>query len=302
MDIVAQYLVNAVMLGVIYSLVAVGFSLYFGILDVIQFSHAEIVMVGVFSGMAVINLLPAAGITNSFLLLVAAFAGAIIFTSLVCILFGRVTVRPLRDAPPVTTLVATLAAGMVIRYIVMIFYPGAAGPQRFAALLPSSRFTSGMLVVGADAGIVLLLGILLIVGIKLFLDKTRNGMAMRAVAQDRETASLMGVDVNKVTDVTFLIGGILAACAGVLYGLYYNVVIYNIGDFYGPVGWASAIIGGLGNLYGAVAGGFLLGFLITFAAAYIPGGAAFKFPIGFIILLVFLVTRPSGILKRRERR
>jgi branched-chain amino acid transport system permease protein len=140
-------------------------------------------------------------------------------------------------------------------------------------------------------------GILLILGTYLFINKTRMGIAMRAVAQDRETASMMGVNINRVIDTTFVVSGILAACAGIFNGLYYRQVIFDMGAIYGVVGFSAAVIGGLGNIFGAIVGGFLFALLASFTSAFIPGGSAYRFVTAFAFLILFLVIMPKGILR-----
>jgi branched-chain amino acid transport system permease protein len=125
------------------------------------------------------------------------------------------------------------------------------------------------------------------------------GIAMRAVARDRETAAMMGVNINKVIDTTFVVAGVLAACAGVFNGLYYREIIFDMGALYGVVGFAAAVIGGLGNIFGAIVGGFLFALLASFTSAFIPGGSAYKFVVSFAFLIIFLVVMPKGILGAR---
>jgi len=289
-----QILMNGLLIGAIYTLIALGFTLFFGILDVVQFAQAEIFMIGAFAGLTVINMF--IGSINPFFLIILVILGASIITSLISFLFGRITVRPLRNAPSIMTLVATLTAGVALRYLVMVLYPQGSQTRKFPRIIPNWTLQFGEKTFSITPIIIIISTIILVVVVKLFLDKTKIGMAMRAVAQDVETASIMGVNVNMVTDVTFIIAGTVAAIGGILYGIHYGIIQYDIGEFYGPICFAAAVIGGLGNIYGSMIGGFLLGFLVTFSAAYIPGGTAFKFPIAFIILLIFLVVKPSGIL------
>ena len=296
MESVLQFTLNALMLGSMYSLMAVGFTLFFGVLDVVQFAHSEIFMVGIFSALASINILEYLGINNIFFLLIGAIVCSCICTTFINIIFGRVTIKPLKFSPSILTLVATLAGGVVLRYMVMLFFPHGTEAHFFPTLLPKGRINFGRIDIDISVLLIFSLSILLIVFLKKFLDKTKIGMQMRAVAQDKETASLMGVNVDAITDITFFIAGILGAIGGVLYGSYYNFVQYNIGEFYGPIGFAAAVIGGLGNIYGSILGGYLFAIIVTFTAAYLPGGVAFKFPIGFAALIIFLTIKPSGIL------
>jgi branched-chain amino acid transport system permease protein len=301
METIINQILHGIMLGVMYSLVAVGFTLFFGVLNLIQFSHGEIFMVGAFLGLVIINGLSMVfGIQNPVLLLLAAFTVSSILTGLISILFGRITIRPIMNAPPIIALLTTLAAGISIRYAVMAFYPSGSEPQRFPALLPDWQTEVGGVLLRFDSLFILVAGILLIICTYLFINKTKMGIAMRAVAQDRETAAMMGVNINRVIDITFVVAGVLAACAGIFNGLYYREIIFDMGALYGVVGFSAAVIGGLGNIFGAIVGGFLFALLASFTSAFIPGGSAYRFVVAFTFLIVFLVIMPKGILGFRR--
>lgn len=304
MDTIINQIIHGIMLGVMYSLVAVGFTLFFGVLNLIQFSHGEIFMVGAFLGLIIINLLNLVlGIENPIVLLFIAFIGSSILTGLLGILFGRITIRPIMSAPPIIALLTTLAAGLSLRYIVMAFYPSGSEPQRFPALLPDWQIEIRGVLLRFDSLFILVAGTLLIIGTYLFINKTKMGIAMRAVAQDRETAAMMGVNINKVIDITFVVSGVLAACAGIFNGLYYREIIFDMGALYGVVGFSAAVIGGLGNIFGAIVGGFLFALLASFTSAFVPGGSAYRFVVAFAFLIICLVIMPKGILGiRREKR
>jgi branched-chain amino acid transport system permease protein len=204
------------------------------------------------------------------------------------------------NAPPIIALLTTLAAGISIRYAVMAFYPSGSEPKRFPALLPDWQTEVGGVLLRFDSLFILVAGILLIICTYLFINKTKMGIAMRAVAQDRETAAMMGVNINRVIDITFVVAGVLAACAGIFNGLYYREVIFDMGALYGVVGFSAAVIGGLGNIFGAIVGGFLFALLASFTSAFIPGGSAYRFVVAFTFLIVFLVIMPKGILGFRK--
>ena len=301
MDTIINQLINGIMLGVMYSLVAVGFTLFFGVLNLIQFSHGEVFMVGAFLGLIILNFFNLVlGITNPILLLLLCFVGSSILTGGLGILFGRITIRPIKNAPPVIALLTTLAAGLSIRYIVMAFYPSGSEPQRFPAHLPDWQIEWHGILLRFDSLFLFSAGMLLIIGTYLFINKTKMGIAMRAVAQDRETAAMMGVNIDKVIDITFVVSGILAACAGIFNGLYYRQIIFDMGSLYGVVGFSAAVIGGLGNIFGAIVGGFLFALLASFTSAFIPGGSAYRFVVAFAFLIIFLVIAPKGLLGTRK--
>jgi branched-chain amino acid transport system permease protein len=301
MDTIINQVINGMMLGVMYSLVAVGFTLFFGVLNLVQFSHGEVFMVGAFLGLIILNFFNLVlGITSPILLLLICFVGSSILTGLFGILFGRITIRPIKNAPPVIALLTTLAAGFSIRYIVMAFYPSGSEPQRFPAHLPDWQVELHGVLLRFDSLFIFVAGMLLIIGTYLFINKTKMGIAMRAVAQDRETAAMMGVNIDKVIDITFVVSGILAACAGIFNGLYYRQIIFDMGGLYGVVGFSAAVIGGLGNVFGAIVGGFLFALLASFTSAFIPGGSAYRFVVAFAFLIIFLVIMPKGMLGTRK--
>jgi len=298
MDTILNQIIHGLMLGVMYSLVAVGFTLFFGVLNLVQFAHGEIFMVGAFLGLIILNVMHSfLGIDHPALLLLICFAGSSVLTAFLGLLFGRVTIRPIKDAPPIIALLTTLAAGISIRFFVMAFYPAGSQPQNFPGYLPDWQTEIQGVQLRFDSLFILVGGILLILGTYLFINKTRMGIAMRAVAQDRETAAMMGVNINRVIDTTFVVSGILAACAGIFNGLYYRQVIFDMGAIYGVVGFSAAVIGGLGNIFGAIVGGFLFALLASFTSAFIPGGSAYRFVTAFAFLILFLVIMPKGILR-----
>src|SRR5207248_4958760 len=257
LSVIAQYVMNGAMLGMMYALVAVGFTLFFGVLDIIQFSHGDVVAAGAFSGLAAWTLLTAAGMTSPGLLLIAVIATAAIVTALLGAVVARFIVLPVKTAPQLNVLLVTLMMGTVLREAIRLFYPGGSQPKLFPALLPTTAYGVGGFHLRLDNALLLVAGALLIAATHLFITRTRIGLAIRAVAQDEETARTMGIDFRRIVLVTFAIGSALAAVAGVMDGLYYNEIFFGMGLLLGVIGFASAIIGGLGNLYGAILGGFL---------------------------------------------
>lgn len=246
--LLAQHAFNGLMLGVIYALVAVGFTLFFGVLDVIKFSHGDVVMLGAFTALAVSVGLTGGGVTSSPLVLVAMLVAAIGSMALVGALLARLLVLPLRRAPAINVLLITLMAGTVIREGVRLFYPQGSNPKPFPRLLPGGSFELGAFTLRHDSAILLAVGVLAIVGVHLVLTRTRLGLAIRAVAQDPETASAMGIPFTATVLATFAIGSALAALAGVVNGLYYSEISFNLGLLLGAIGFSAAVIGGLGNV------------------------------------------------------
>ena len=259
----AQYVMNGLMLGMMYALVAVGFTLFFGVLDVIKFSHGDVLTVGAFSALATFIGLRAVGVDSNGLQLLAMLIVAIGAMAILGAIIARAFVLPLRSAPALNTLLITLMLGTVLRESVGQFYPDGANPKPFPRLLPTESISFGNFNLRLDNAIMLAAGVLVIVGLQLLLSKTKLGLAIRAVAQDEETAKTMGINFNLIVLITFAIGSGLAAFAGIMNGLYYNEMNFGIGLYLGVVGFSAAIVGGLGNIYGAILGGFLFAALQT---------------------------------------
>ena len=298
-DVVAQYVMNGAMLGMMYALVAVGFTLFFGVLDIIQFSHGDVVTVGAFAGLAAWTLLTAAGVTSPAVLLLAVVAVAAAATALLGAGVARFIVLPVKSAPQLNVLLVTLMGGTVLRECLRLFYPGGSQPKLFPALLPTSGWTFGRFFLRFDNVLLLVSGALLIAGTHLLITRTRLGLAIRAVAQDEETARTMGIDFKRVVLVTFALGSALAAFAGVMDGLYYNEVFFGMGLLLGVIGFASAILGGLGNLYGAIVGGFLFAALQTIGAVALPFASAYKDVFAFAVVILLMAIRPTGLIGER---
>ncbi len=296
LTVVAEQALNGLMLGVMYALVAVGFTLFFGVLNVIHFSHGDIYALGAFVALALGGLLTGVGLAHPLVLLGALFVGSILLTGAFGVLAERICVKPLAHSPPLITLLATLALGLIIRMGIMLFYPRGSDPKPFPRLLPAGGADLGGVFLRYDNLIILAIGVAVIVATHLLITRTRLGASIRAVAQDPEAAMMMGVDLDRTVDATFFLGSALAAVAGILNGLYYFEVMFTMGIMAGVIGFSAAVIGGLGNIYGAVVGGILFGLLQTFASAFLPRGAEFKDVFAFAVVLGFLVFRPTGIL------
>ena len=298
-SLLGQYVMNGAMLGMMYALVAVGFTLFFGVLDIIQFSHGDVVAAGAFAGLFTWTVLAGLGVTSPLLLLAAVLIAAALATALLGAAVARWIVLPIKGAPPLNILLVTLMGGTVLREAIRLFYPGGSQPQRFPALLPTSGQSFGGFHLRFDNVILLIAGALLIAGTHLLITRTRLGLAIRAVAQDEETARTMGIDFRRVVLVTFALGSGLAAFAGVMNGLYYNEVYYGMGLLLGVIGFAAAILGGLGNLYGAIVGGFLFAALQTIGAIAQPFSSANKDVFAFGVVILLIAIRPTGLIGER---
>lgn len=303
-DIFLQYLLNGLMLGVIYAIVAVGFTLYFGVLDVIKFSHGDILMLGAFAGLTAYI-----GIAGTFdspwlqllilvliSLSVAAFLGALI---------ARYLILPLQKAPPINTLLVTLMLGLALREAVRLFYPNGSNPKPFPRLLPTDGIALGEFILRSDSLILLLTGIICIVAVQRLITRSKIGLAIRAVAQDSETARIMGINFRQIVLITFMLGSALAALAGLMNGLYYNEVNFSMGLLLGVIGFSAAVVGGLGNFYGAIVGGFLFAALQTIGAVMLPAifpdvPSAYKDVFAFTVIIIIMGLKPTGLISEKS--
>jgi branched-chain amino acid transport system permease protein len=294
--LLGQYLMNGAMLGMMYALVAVGFTLFFGVLDVIQFAHGDVVTAGAFGGLAAYAALDRLGVSSPALLLAGVVLAAALSMAALGAALARWLVLPLKSAPPLNVLLVTLMAGTALRESLRLFYPGGSQPQRFPPLLPETSHAFGRFNLRIDNVIMLACGVLLVVGVHLLINRTRLGLAIRAVAQDEETARTMGIDFGRVVLVTFALGSALAAAAGVMNGLYYNEINFGSGLLLGAIGFSAAIIGGLGNLYGAILGGFVFAALQTVGAAALPFASAYKDVFAFAVVILLMTWKPTGLI------
>ncbi|MFZ3212534.1 MAG: branched-chain amino acid ABC transporter permease [Terriglobales bacterium] len=301
MDIglLAQYIMNGLMVGMMYALVAVGFTLFFGVLDIIQFAHGDVLTVGAFTALMTFLGVRAAGVSSASILLLAMAVVAMVAVAALGMLIARYLVLPLRSAPALNTLLITLMLGTVLRESVRLFYPQGANPKPFPGLLPTNSVNFGNFNLRLDNTIMLAAGAAVIIGLELLLNRTKLGLAIRAVAQDEETARTMGVNFTAIVLIAFAIGSALAAFAGIMDGLYYNEINFGMGLYLGIIGFAAAIIGGLGSIYGAILGGFLFAALQTIGTIALPFASAYKDVFAFAVIIIFIAWRPTGLIQEK---
>lgn len=294
----AQYLINGLVQGITYALVAVGFTLFFGVLDVIKFSHGDVLMLGAFTALALFLGLDQLS-TPAWLSLTIMLCLGVIAMALLGALLCKFLVLPLKESPPLNTLLITLMFGSVIREGVRLFFPNGSNPKPFPALLPETSINWGNLNLRLDSVILIFTGAMAIVLTHLFIQKTRVGLAIRAVAQDEETARLMGINFNKTVLMTFALGSGLAALSGISTGLYYQEINFSMGLMLGVIGFSAAVVGGLGSIYGAIVGGLLFAFLQTLGAIWfsVP---AYKDVFAFTVIIMLMAWRPTGLLADRS--
>jgi branched-chain amino acid transport system permease protein len=286
--LIAQYVMNGLMLGMMYALVAVGFTLFFGVLDVIKFSHGDVLTVGAFTALATFVGLRGLGVEAAWLQLAVMVALATLAMALLGMLIARTLVMPLRTAPALNTLLITLMLGTVLRESVRLFYPQGANPKPFPSLLPAGAVDLGGFNLRLDNALMLAAGVAVIVGLQVLLNRTKLGLAIRAVAQDEETARIMGINFTAIVLITFAIGSALAAFAGIMNGLYYNEINFGIGLYLGVVGFSAAIIGG-----------FMFAALQAIGTVALPFASAYKDVFAFAVVIALMAWRPTGLIREK---
>ncbi|MDR5682750.1 MAG: branched-chain amino acid ABC transporter permease [Armatimonadota bacterium] len=293
---VVEQLLNAMLLAGMYSLVAVGFTLFFGVLDLVNFAHGEMATLAVFVSLALL-VLTAWGSGEA---IWGGVLAAIVLVGCAGVLVERLALRRLRVAPPLLMLLATVGVSIVLREAVRLLYPAGSNPQVFPSLFPGGSVALGGLRVPYDAVTILVVAWLLIAMCDRFINRTRMGACIRAVAQDREAALFMGVDLDRTVAVTFFVGSALGAVAGILNGAFYGIVRYDMGLLMAIKGFSAAVVGGLGSFYGALVGSLVLAGVETASAAYLPGGSQLRDVLSFLLVIAFLVLRPTGLLGERS--
>jgi len=296
--LLAQHVQNALMLGIIYAMVAVGFTLFFGVLDVIKFSHGDVLMAGAFTALAAWGAIRALHLPAAVALVILVVA-AVLAMGLLGAAIARLFVLPLRGAPPLNVLLITLMVGTALRESVRLFYPQGSNPKPFPRLLPAGSLELGGIAVRVDNLLLLGSGAVVIAGVHLLVHHSKLGLAIRAVAQDGETARVMGINFEAVVLFTFALGSGLAALAGVIDGLYYNEINFGMGLLLGVIGFSAAIIGGLGNIYGAILGGFIFAALQTVGAAALPFASAYKDVFAFAAVILLMAWKPTGLIAEK---
>lgn len=293
----AQQLINGLALGAVYALIALGYTMVYGILQLINFAHGEVYMLGAYLGIIVLGVLTALGVTASSLPL--ALLITVIVSMAFCAAYGaaieRLAYRPLRNATKLAPLISAVGMSIVLQNVVML----AQGKEykNLPPLLPSEGFSIFGANVSPVQAIILGASVLIMIGLHLFVAKTRLGKAMRATSEDRVMAGLVGIDINRVISVTFMIGSALAAVAGVMVTLYYGVVHFFMGYLAGIKAFTAAVLGGIGSIPGAMLGGFVLGLIENFGASYVS--SVYKDAFAFIVLIITLIVRPTGLLGRK---
>jgi branched-chain amino acid transport system permease protein len=303
MDIFLQQLINGLTLGSVYAIVALGYTMVYGIIQLINFAHGEVVMIGAMVAFSVINLLAANTALPPLVMLTLGIGIAIPVCMLVGYTLERFAYRPLRHAPRLAPLITAIGASIVLQHVAMMVW--SRNPLAFPQLIPNPVFPVAGATISLVQIVIIGTSVLMMAGLTLIVYRTRLGVAMRATSQNPHIAGLMGIDINWVIAATFMLGAALAAVAGVMVGTYYGIAHYTMGSLLGLKAFSAAELGGIGNLAGAMLGGMLLGIVEALGAGYIGDltnnvfGSNYQDVFAFMVLIAVLVFRPSGLLGER---
>ncbi len=292
MDIFLQQLINGLTIGSLYALVALGYTMVYGVMKLINFAHGDLVAFSAFAGLTIYTQVFGEGET-SLVAIVTVFTFTAAVIAMVGVLLERLAYRPLRTAPRLSAVVSALGAGLIIQNSIMLIW----GPNMRifpSNLLPSTVYEMGGVVFTFTQVMILGLSSVLMVTLFFFINRTKMGTAIRAVAIDQDAARLMGINVNRIIMLVFIIGSALGAVAGLFLGIYYRGITFDMGWQYGLNAFVAAIIGGIGNIPGAMVGGLLLGLFNAMISGYISSQWAETFT--FMLLIAILIFRPTGIL------
>jgi branched-chain amino acid transport system permease protein len=311
-----QVLLDGIILGFMYALIALGYTMVYGVLEFINFAHSEIFIVGAFVGVEVLLAVQAAGlleVISPFLLLLLALLLGMLASGVLAVTIERVAYRPLRTAPRLIPLISAIGVSFFLQDAIRLFE--SIWRNAFNLVYPTMEELNLRLSitetidVSVKSMVVILASLVMLWGLHALVNRTRIGKAIRAVAEDQAAASLMGINVNRMISLTFLIGGAMGGAAGVLFGVQYSLVNPYTGFIPGLKAFTAAVLGGIGNIPGAMLGGLVLGLLEAFAASYLSlltggaFGAEYKDIFAFSILILILIFRPKGLLGEvvRER-
>jgi branched-chain amino acid transport system permease protein len=302
MDIFIQQVINGLVLGCVYAIVAIGYTMVYGILQLINFAHGALVMIGAMVAYTVISMLAGSGMPPLVVVLIG--TGCSIP---VCVVLGylldRIAYRPLRKAPRLAPLITAIGMNIILQYLALMVW--GRNPLPYPQIIKVENFDIGGATITSVQIAIIVISTLLMAGLALVIYRTRLGTAMRATAQNLQVAGLMGIDANRIIAITFIIGAGLAAVAGVMVGTYYGIAHYTMGGNLGLKAFAAAVLGGIGNVPGAMLGGILLGLVEALGAGYIGDltnnvfGSNYQDVFAFMVLIAVLVFRPQGILGER---
>ena len=302
MDIFLQQIINGLTLGSVYAIVALGYTMVYGIIQLINFAHGELVMIGAMVAFSVIGALAGTALPP-LLIVLAGILAAVPACMLVGFAMERIAYRPLRAAPRLAPLITAIGISIILQHVALLVW--SRNPLAFPQIIPLVSFhVGGAIITGVQIAIVLT-SLLMMGGLTLMVYRTKLGIAMRATSQNPQVAGMMGIDIDRIIAFTFIVGAALAAVAGVMVGTYYGIAHYSMGSLLGMKAFSAAVLGGIGNLAGAMLGGILLGVVEALGAGYIGDltgnvfGSNYQDVFAFLVLIAVLVFRPSGLLGER---
>jgi branched-chain amino acid transport system permease protein len=293
-ELLIEQIINGMTIGAIYALIALGYTLVYGILLMINFAHGEIFMFGSFAGYFILSWFFQSGFVSNHVVLsiVIAFAGGMAVSAALGILVERLAYRPLRNAPRLSPLICAIGVSIFLQNIMMLFVE--AKILMYPDVFPEETVAVGPISISYFQILIIAGSILMMAGLYVFVKKSKTGKAMRAVAEDKDTAALMGVNVDRIIATTFAAGSALAAVAGVMVGMYYGQISHMMGFVPGIKAFTAAVLGGIGNMPGAMLGGYILGIAEALGVFILP--AQYKDVIAFSFLVLILIFRPRGIM------
>jgi branched-chain amino acid transport system permease protein len=285
--------------GAIYALIALGYTMVYGIIELINFAHGDVFTLGGFVALplfALFGIGPGSHYALAYIpVLLLVFVAVMAINGLVNITIERIAYRPLRSAPRLAPLITAIGMSFILEGAMYLWR----GPVnlRFPDLLPETRYTTSLVDIGVKDVFVVVVTLFLVVMLSLFINRTKLGKAMRATAQDRDAAQLMGIDINRTIAATFFIGAALAGAGGLVFALYFNSIRFDLGFSAGLIAFTAAVLGGIGNIEGAALGGLLIGILKALNERYVS--ASWSDVVIFAVLILVLVFRPTGLLGMR---
>ena len=289
MEVILQQLMNGLFLGSIYALLALGYTMVYGIIGLINFAHGEVYMIGGFIGFYLINQLH----LNFFIAMIISMIGAAILGVVVEFL----AYRPLRKSTRIAALITAIGVSYFLQNIMIYFF--GSNNRAFPQVIKRVEYHLGFITISNIQLLILAISLILMILLQLIIKKTKMGKAMRAVSVDSDAAQLMGINVNRTISFTFALGSALAAAAGVLIGLYYNSIDPTMGTVPGLKAFVAAVLGGIGSIPGAALGGFLIGMIETIANAL--GLSMYKDAVVYAVLILILLVLPAGILGKNVK-
>ena len=302
MDVFIQQLINGLTLGSVYAVVALGYTMVYGIIQLINFAHGELVMIGAMVAFTLIGVLVPTGMHPLLIVLLATGCAVP-----VCMLIGyameRLAYRPLRRAPRLAPLITAIGVSIILQHLALLVW--SRNNLAFPQIIKTESYHIGGATITNVQIAIMAMSLVMMAGLALLVYRSRLGTAMRATAQNAQVAGLMGIDINRMIAATFVIGAALAAVAGVMVGSYYGIAHYQMGALLGLKAFSAAVLGGIGNLPGAMLGGLLLGVVEALGAGYIGDltgdvfGSNYQDVFAFLVLIAVLVFRPSGLLGER---